>query len=260
MRPSVRLGFSRVILSTVFLFIYLPLVILVLNSFNASRSSTLWGGFSLKWYERLFRDGAFLDSLVNTLIVTGVSVLVSTILGTLGGAALGQYKNRFQSSHKLLVSLPLMMPDILMGISLLLFFLAFKIPLGLGSIIIGHITFSISYVASTVQSRFQNFDYTVVEAARDLGAGTLCLVFRIYLPLLMPGIFSGAMLALTLSLDDFIITFFTAGPGASTLPIHIYSMIRHGSPPVINALSSLFIGATFIILLIYQRMTRRSFS
>ncbi len=259
MKKSQGLRIAQAILFMEIIFIYLPLAVLVINSFNLSRSSAVWSGFSLKWYKKLFRDRAILTSLLNTLLVTGVSVLASTLLGTLAGAALGQYRSRFQKSHKILVAFPLMMPDILMGISLLLFFLALKVPLGLGTIIIGHITFCISYVASTVQSRFQNFDHCIVEAARDLGAGTFYLIFRIYLPLLLPGILSGAMLALTLSLDDFIITFFTAGPGASTLPVHIYSMIRHGSPPVINALSSLFIGATFIILLVYRRIPRRFF-
>ncbi|MBF9016324.1 MULTISPECIES: ABC transporter permease [unclassified Oceanispirochaeta] len=247
----------RIILILTLIFIYLPLLVLLVNSFNASRVSSVWGGFSFKWYTKLFNDKNLLRSIKNTVIVTASSVFISTIMGTLAGVTLGRYKSRLQKAHMTIVSLPLIMPDILIGISLLLFFLSLKIRLSLFTIILGHITFSISYVTSTVQARFEDFDFSVIEAAQDLGAGTMQILWSIYLPLLAPGILSGAMLAMTLSLDDFIITFFTAGPGASTLPIQIYSMIRHGSPPVINALSTLFLVFTFLIVLIYQRVTRR---
>ena len=248
---------TRSVLVITLLFIYLPLIILVVNSFNGSRVSSVWGGFSLKWYEKLMHDHNIARSLKNTIIVTSVSTVVSTLLGSLAGVALARYKSRFQKSHQMLISLPLVMPDILIGISLLLFFLSAGIRLSLTTVIIGHITFSVSYVASMVQARFQDFDFSVVEAAQDLGADGWTILFRIYIPLLLPGILSGAMLAVTLSLDDFIITFFTAGPGASTLPVHIYSMIRFGTPPVINALSTIFIGLTFLVVLVYQRSVRR---
>lgn len=246
-----------VVLVLTLIFIYLPLVVLMVNSFNASRVSSVWGGFSLQWYEKLFHDRHLLRSVRNTVIVTLTSVVVSTLLGSLAGVSLARYKSRLQKIHSGFVALPLIMPDILIGISLLLFFISFKVRLSLWTIIIGHITFNISYVASTVQARFRNFDFTLVEAAQDLGADKWQVLWRIYLPQLAPAILSGAMLAMTLSLDDFIISFFTAGPGASTLPIQIYSMIRHGSPPVINALSTIFIVFTFIFLLIYQRVSRR---
>jgi len=132
-----------------------------------------------------------------------------------------------------------------------------QIRLSLGTVILAHITFSVSYVAAVIRARFQDFDESVVEAAQDLGATPFTILWKIYIPLLAPGLLSGAMLSLTLSLDDFIITFFTAGPGASTLPIQIYSMIRHGTPPVINALSTLFLSLTFLIALVYQRIQRR---
>ncbi len=248
---------SRVLLIITMIFIYLPLVILVANSFNASRVSSVWGGFSFKWYEKLLGDENIARSLKNTLIVTTLSVLISTLIGSLAGVALARYKSRLQKSHQMIVSLPLVMPDILIGIQLLLFFIAAGIKLSLMTVIIGHITFSVSYVASMVQARFQDFDFTIVEAARDLGADGKTILIRIYIPLLMPGILSGALLAVTLSLDDFIITFFTAGPGASTLPVQIYSMIRFGTPPVINALSTIFIALTFLLVLVYQRSQRR---
>lgn len=248
----------KVVLGAVLAFIYLPLIVLIINSFNGSRFSTVWGGFSLEWYEKLWESKNLMRALKNTAIVSLTSVLVSTILGTLAGVVLARRKSKLQKGHQLLITLPLIFPDILIGMSLLLFFVALKVRLSLGTIIIGHITFSISYVASTIQARLQDFDYSVIEAAQDLGARTGTILRKIYLPLLAPGILSGAMLALTLSLDDFMITFFTAGPGASTLPIQIYSMIKFGNPPVINALSTLFFAITFLIVLIYQRTTRSS--
>ena len=240
----------------VLVFFYLPILVLVINSFNGSRYGSVWGGFSFRWYDKLFHDREIWRSVKNTVIVAFFSTSVSVILGTLAGYTLYRFKSVLQKTHKELISLPLVFPDVLMGISLLLFFISIRIPLSLFTVILGHITFCVSYVAVTVLARFQEFDFSLVEAARDLGAPEGIVLFKIIIPLLMPGILSGAMLALTLSLDDFIITFFTAGPGASTLPIQIYSMIRFGTPPVINALSTLFLGVTFAITLIYQRLIR----
>lgn len=237
-------------------FIYVPLLILIVNSFNASRFSTVWGGFSMRWYEALFDDRDIGRAIRNTAIVAAGAVIGSVIIGTLAGIVLARYRSGLRNVHQGIIALPLVMPDILMGISLLLFFISIGVRLSLTTIVIGHITFSISYVAATVQARLQDFDYSVIEAARDLGASRLTVFFRVFLPLLAPGIVAGAMLALTLSLDDFVITFFTAGPGASTLPIQIYSMIRFGTPPVINALSTIFIVLTFGIVLVYQRAIR----
>ena len=250
--------FPFVLTIIVLIFFWLPIIILVVNSFNASRFGSVWGGFSLKWYEKLFEDHNVWRSLENTIIVTIVSTAVSLVIGSLAGFALYRYKSRVQQIHMGLISLPLVIPDILMGMSLLLFFISFKIPLGLFTIILGHITFCISYVAVTILARLQDFDYKIVEAARDLGARGWPLFSKIYIPLLTPGLLAGAMLSITLSLDDFIITFFTAGPGSSTLPLQIYSMIKFGTPPVINALSTLFLMATFLLALIYQKISRRN--
>ena len=240
----------------VLLFLYIPIAVLMVNSFNASRFGTIWGGFSFKWYGALFRDRAVWVSLRNTAIVALVSTVCSVVLGSLAGFSLYRYKGRLQRMHYGLVSLPLIFPDILMGISLLLFFIALGIRLSLLTIILGHITFSISYVAVTIMARLQNFDFSVVEAAEDLGASRFTILAKIYLPLLGPGLAAGAMLALTLSLDDFVITFFTAGPGSSTLPLQIYSMIKFGKPPMINALSTLFLAVTFLVALWYQRISK----
>ena len=242
----------------VLIFFWLPIIILMFNSFNASRFGSVWGGFSLKWYERLFSDSNIWRSVQNTLIVTLVSTAFSLVLGSLAGFALHRYRSKLQKIHMVLVWVPLIIPDILMGMSLLLFFISIKVPLGLFTIILGHITFCISYVAVTILARLQDFDYTIVEAARDLGARGWTLFRKIYVPLLAPGLLAGAMLSITLSLDDFIITFFTAGPGSSTLPLQIYSMIKFGTPPVINALSTLFLMITFLIVLTYQKISRRN--
>ncbi len=249
--------FTLIITIAVLIFFYLPIFILVLNSFNASRFGSVWGGFSLKWYEKLFSDRSIWESIKNTIIVAFISTSVSVVLGTLSGYALFRFKSGLQKVHNTLITLPLIIPDILMGMSLLLFFIALKIQLSLFTVILGHITFCVSYVAVTVLARLQDFDFSVVEAAQDLGASRWIILRKIYLPLLSPGLISGAMLALTLSLDDFIITFFTAGPGSSTLPLQIYSMIKFGTPPVINALSTIFLLITFLIALFYQRINTK---
>jgi len=250
--------FPFILTIIVLIFFWLPIIILMFNSFNASRFGSVWGGFTLKWYDRLFSDSNVWRSVQNTAIVTIVSTAVSLVIGSLAGFALHRYKSKFQKVHMGLIWVPLVIPDILMGMSLLLFFISIKVPLCLFTIILGHITFCISYVAVTILARLQDFDYTIVEAARDLGARGWTLFRKIYIPLLTPGLLAGAMLSITLSLDDFIITFFTAGPGSSTLPLQIYSMIKFGTPPVINALSTLFLMLTFLLAIIYQRLSRRN--
>jgi len=181
---------------------------------------------------------------------------MSTALGTTAAIALHRYASRLQKFHYTLIYTPLVVPEILMGISLLLFFSALHMKLGLFTIFLAHVTFCISYVAMVVLGRLQDFDYAIVEAAQDLGAGWWATLRRVLLPLLMPGIVAGGLLAFTLSIDDFVITFFVAGPGSTTLPIRIYSMIKHGSPPLINALSSILLLITFLAVFFSQRLTK----
>ncbi|MBN2162369.1 MAG: ABC transporter permease [Pontiellaceae bacterium] len=228
-------------------FFYLPIVILVINSFNLHKYGGEWSGFTLKWYVRLFQDDAVWHALRNSLIIAGVSTAASTVLGTLAAYALHRSNDRFQKIHHGLIYMPLVLPDILMGMSLLLFFVAVGFQLGLTSICIAHITFCISYVAMVVLARLQDFDFSMMEAAYDLGANSWTATTRVLLPALAPGITAGALLAFTLSIDDFVITFFVAGPGSSTLPVHIYSMMKHSRfMPVINALSTLLLLVTFV--------------
>lgn len=242
------------------LFFYLPVLVLVVNSFNASRFSTVWGGFSLTWYRRLLSDREIWHALRNTAIIAATATAAATVLGTSAAFALHRYRSRLQQVHYALVYSPLVVPDILMGMSLLLFFVALQVPLGLGTIFLAHVTFCVSYVAMVVLARLQDFDFSLVEAAQDLGAGRAVVLWKVLLPLLAPGIAAGALLAFTLSIDDFVITFFVAGPGATTLPIQVYSMIKHGSPPMINALSTILLTLTLIVVWSSQRLTEKKSS
>lgn len=250
--------FPKVVTFLVILFLYLPIIILMATSFNESRFGHEWSGFSLKWYNRLFQDRDIWAAVRNTLIIGSAATIASCFMGTLGAYALYRYRSVLQRIHYGLVYAPLVVPDILMGMSLLLLFISLSINLGLGTIIIAHTTFCISYVAMVVLAKLDNFDYSVVEAAQDLGAGWWSVVAKIILPMLAPGIISGALLAFTISIDDYIVTSFVAGPGTSTLPIHVYGMIKFGATPVINALSTIVLSVTFILALITQLLTKES--
>lgn len=254
MRRSV---FPGVITFLVLLFFYVPILLLAIQSFNASRFGGEWTGFSLVWYEALFEHRAIWHAARNTLIVALISTLFSMTLGTLAGWALHRYCGRLRKFHQGVVYAPLMVPDVLMGISLLLLFVNMQVQLGLTTIILAHTTFCISYVALVVLGRLQGFDESLIEAARDLGAGWGTIIRRILLPLLGPGIAAGGLLAFTLSVDDFVITFFVSGPGSTTLPVQIYSMMRHGNPTLINALSVIFMAVTFTLVICSQFLLRK---
>ena len=236
-------------------FFYLPVVALVANSFNRSRFGGSWEGFTLDWYVRLYGQREIWSALSNTLVIAVVATAVSTVLGTTAALALHRYRGRLQKLHYLLVYTPLVIPEILMGIGLLLFFVTVGLRLGLVTVALSHVTFCISYVAFVVLGRLQDFDWGLVEAAQDLGATPWVAFRRVVLPNLAPGIAAGALLAFTLSIDDFVITFFTSGPGSTTLPVRIYSMIKHGSPALINALSTLLLLVTFTTVWLSQRLT-----
>jgi spermidine/putrescine transport system permease protein len=238
------------------LFFYLPIFVLVLYSFNSSRFGGSWTGWSLHWYRQLYREREIWQALTNSLVISFSATAVSVVLGTTAAIALHRFSSRLQKFHYTLIYTPLVVPEILMGISLLLFFAALNLELGLFTIFLAHVTFCISYVTMVVLGRLQDFDYAIVEAAQDLGAGWWATLWRVLLPLLLPGIVAGGLLAFTLSIDDFVITFFVAGPGSTTLPIRIYSMIKHGAPPLINALSSILLLITFLAVFFSQRLTK----
>jgi spermidine/putrescine transport system permease protein len=239
-----------------YLFLYLPIIILVVFSFNASRYVAVWRGFTFEWYQTLFTNQAIAAALRNSLIVAGTSTLVSTVFGTMVALAMERYRFPGKLAFDGLLYLPIIIPDIAMAVMLLLFFVMVNLRLGLITIIISHIAFNISFVAVVVRARLAYFDVTLEEAAKDLYANEWQTFRRVTLPLIMPGILGGALLAFTLSIDDFVITFFTAGPGSTTLPLRIYSMVKIGVTPEINALSSmmlLFSMALVVTSLLIQR-------
>jgi len=241
----------------VLFFFYLPIIILVVNSFNASRFGTGWQGFSMRWYARLLHEPEIWRAARNSLIIALGATALSVVFGTTAAFALHRFaRSRLQRFHYGLVYTPLVVPEILMGISLLMAFAAAGVRLGLGTIFLAHVTFCVSFVAMTVLARLQDFDFAVIEAAQDLGAGWGTTLRKVLLPLIAPGILAGALLAFTLSIDDFVITFFVAGPGSTTLPIRIYSMIKYGSPPLINALSTILLTVTFTAVAASQRISR----
>jgi spermidine/putrescine transport system permease protein len=251
-----RSRFPFIVTGMVLIFFYLPILILVVDSFNSSRFGGAWRGFSLKWYARLFHEPAIWAAARNTLLIALLVTFVALVLGTASALALHRFfKSRLQHIHYTLVYTPLVVPEILMGISLLMAFVAAGVKLGMLTIILAHVTFCISYVALIVLGRLQDFDFSIVEAARDLGASSWMAAWKVVLPMLAPGLAAAALIAFTLSVDDFVITFFVAGPGATTLPIRVYSMIKHGATPLINALSTLLLALTFTTVLVSQRLS-----
>jgi spermidine/putrescine transport system permease protein len=239
-----------------FLFLYIPILILIIYSFNDSSQIGLWAGFSLRWYGELFRNQAVLDALKLSLWVALWSTLISTFLGTLTALALERHNFWGKITYDAILYLPVIIPDIVMALSTLLFFVVLGVALSKYTILIAHVAFNISFVAIVVRARLADMNSTLEEAAADLGANEWQSFRRVTLPLLMPGVISGALLAFTLSLDDFVITFFVAGPGSTTLPVRVYSMIRFGLTPEVNAVSTLmFLGSTLLVIisLVLQR-------
>jgi spermidine/putrescine transport system permease protein len=239
-----------------YLFLYAPIVLLVIFSFNDSRSVASWRGFTLDWYAKLFENVAIGKALTNSLLVAVATTLLSTVIGTMVSLAMERYTFWGKLPFDALLYLPVIIPEISMAVMLLLFFVLVSIPLGLGTIIIAHTAFNISYVAVVVRARLADWDETLEEAAQDLGANNLQTFWRVTLPLLMPAILAAALLAFTLSLDDYVITFFTAGVGATTLPLRIYAMVKTGITPEVNALSALMLLASVglvVLSLVLQR-------
>ncbi|OHV75791.1 ABC transporter permease [Rhizobium sp. LCM 4573] len=231
------------VLTLGFAFLYIPIIILVIYSFNASRLVTVWGGFSLHWYRTMWSNQGLMDAAWVTARVGVLSATIGTVLGTLAALALvryGRFPGRMLFSG--MIYAPLVMPEVITGLSLLLLFVAAGIDRGFWTVTIAHTTFTMCYVAIVVQSRLLTFDRSLEEAALDLGSPPVKTFFTITLPLILPAVLAGWMLAFTLSLDDLVIASFTTGPGATTLPIKIYSQVRLGVTPEINAICTILIG------------------
>jgi spermidine/putrescine transport system permease protein len=251
----------------VFAFFYIPIIVLIIFSFNAGRVPTVWEGFSFRWYTELANDEAILRAFRNTMIVTFVSTIISTIIGTMVSVAMERYNFRLKLPFDAILYMPIIIPDIVIALATLLFFIiVFNMVstligltwgLGLTTIIIAHVAFNISFVATVVRARLVDMDPNLEQAAQDLYANDWETFRRITLPLLLPGIISGALLAFTLSLDDFVITFFVSGPGSTTLPLLVYSKVKFGVTPDLNALTTLLLVFSIGLVLLSQFLQRR---
>jgi spermidine/putrescine transport system permease protein len=232
----------------VYLFLYAPIAVLILFSFNSTRSTQVWSGFSFEWYGQLLGDPTILQAFRISLTVGVIATLIATIIGTMTALALSRHRFRGQTVADSAIYTATVMPEIVVGVSLLVFFVAVGFQLGITTIVIAHVAFTISFVTIVVRARLAGMDRSVEEAAQDLGASPLQTFLRVTLPLILPGVVAGGLLAFTLSFDDFVITYFVSGVGSSTLPIKIYSMIKFGVSPVINALSTVVLVATLFLI------------
>ncbi|MDR1058203.1 MAG: ABC transporter permease [Treponema sp.] len=248
-RQALRRHFSMsqsVFIATI-IFLFLPLLVLILYSFNSSKGMR-WTGLSLVWYEQLFFHSRPLwRAFWNSMLIAISSAAIATIIGTFGAIGINWYRFRLRNYVQTISFLPMILPEIIIGVSLSIFFAGVRIPLGLFTIFIAHTTFNLPFVFLMVMARLDEFDFSIIEAAHDLGANEVQTLFKVTIPISMPGIVSGFLTAITISLEDFVITYFVAGPGSSTLPLYIYSAIRFGVSPVINALSVVMILGTVIL-------------
>lgn len=270
--------FTTTLAMLVYAFMYAPIVVLILYSFNESRTNVVFTGFVNRqpcgpfyWYCQLFNNRDVMDAARNTLIIAITSTLTATIFGTMAALGLQRYHFFGKRAAEASIYTPIVSPEIVMGIGILVFFSAAfgwlnvalglqgdkRLSMGMTTIIVSHVAFSMPFVILTVRARLVGFDPSLEEAAADLGANEWTTFRRVTLPLIAPGVYAGAMLAFTLSLDDFIITFFTSGPGSTTLPIYVYGLLRRTVTPEVNALSAVWILAVLILVLFYQRIEAR---
>lgn len=254
--PATRRALKAVLVA-IFAFLYIPIGVLIALSFNDAGLPTAWSGFSFKWYGALAGNRQILSAATNTLIVAAVSTVIATLLGTL--LAIGvEIRRRRGRALEALIFAPMIIPDIVLAIALLSFFSMLNVVMGLHTIILAHVVFNIAFVCAVVRARLKSFDWSIVEASADLGASAFTTFRRVTLPVIAPAVIAGALLAFTLSVDEFIIAFFTAGAGraSTTLPMQIYAMIRFGVTPEINALATLVIAVSVTALAISQRINR----
>ncbi|MEG0369805.1 MAG: ABC transporter permease [Hungatella sp.] len=237
-------------LVVILIFLYAPIITMMVLSFNSSKSRTQWGGFSLTWYTKLFESATIMDALYNTLVIAFVSALIAAIIGTAASVAISSMKRLPRSIIMGVTTIPMLNADIVTGISLMLAFIAFGISLGFKTILIAHITFNIPYVILSVMPKLKQTSKSTYEAAMDLGASPVYAFFKVVFPDILPGVLSGFLLAFTMSLDDFIITHFTRGAGINTLSTLIYSEVRRGIKPSMYALSTIIFMVVLLLLLI----------
>ncbi len=246
---------KRFYLGLVLAFLYIPIVVLIVQSFNAGKSRAKWEGFSFRWYEELFKDPNIMNSLVITLAIAVLASLFATIIGTLAAIGIHAMKRRPQHLMLTLNNIPMTMPDIVTGISLMLLFIFTQVERGFVTMLLAHITFDVPYVILSVMPKLKQMNKNTYEAALDLGATPMYALFHVILPQVMPGVITGAMLAFTLSLDDFTISYFTTSPLVQNLSTLIYSQARKGIKPTMNALSALMFVALLVLLLVVNKRT-----
>ena len=242
----------------IFLFFYLPIAIMILFSFNQSKLNIVWTGFTFEWYAALWQDAVLVRTLQNSLIVASVTTALSVVLGTIGGWLLYRYRYRGSGLLETFVFLPMIVPEVILGVSLLIFFVAIGLQLGYTTIIISHVTFCFPFVMAAIQARLSGLDPALEEAALDLGATPVQAFTKVLVPYLMPAIISGALMSFTLSLDELIVTYFTASAGTRTLPLEIFGRVKKGLDPSLNAISTVFILVTVTALFITEALRRRN--
>ena len=291
MNPYRRSPFVRFTTAFVYFFLYAPIVILIIFSFNSSKTNVLFGGFisqtgplimdgstvvqspcgAFHWFCELSKNREVMNATKNTLTIATISTLTATLIGTMAALALQRYNFKLKSFSQVALYIPIVIPEIVMGIGILVLFSQLftfmnsslglagdaRLSMGLPTVVVSHIAFSIPFVTLVVQARLQGFDKSFEEASMDLGANELTTFWRVTLPSIMPGVLSGALMAFTLSLDDFVITFFTTGPGASTLPIYVYGLLRRIVTPQVNALSTVWVLVVITVVFISQQLQNR---
>jgi len=252
-----RFSFSQTVMAVTLVFLFMPLVVLVIYSFNSSTSMS-WTGFSFRWYERLLTERGLWIAFRNSIAIALTSAATATLIGTIGAIGVNWYRFKLRGYVQTISFLPMILPEIIIGVSLSIFFSGIGIPLGLFTIYIAHTTFNLPFVFLMVMARLDEFDFSIIEAAADLGASEKETLYKITLPICKPGIISGFLTAITLSLEDFVITFFVAGPGSSTLPVFILSAItkKGGITPLISALSVVMILGTVVLCITLRKFLK----
>ena len=246
----IKKSLQKLYLALIFIILYAPIVTLIVLSFNQSKTRSKWGGFTLKWYKELFQNEQIMSAFYTTLIIAFLSAAAATVIGTAAAIAIQGMKNRWRTLYMGVTNIPMMNAEIVMGVSLMLLFIACRMTLGFGTILIAHITFNIPYVILSVAPKLKQTNRHVYEAALDLGASPLNAFFKVVFPDIVPGVLSGFMLAFTMSLDDFVITHFTKGPGIDTLSTKIYTEVRKGIKPEIYALSTIMFVTVLVLLIL----------
>ena len=246
----IRKILQKLYLALIFIILYAPIVTLMVLSFNQSKTRAKWGGFTLKWYKELFQNEQIMSAFYTTLLISFVAAAAATLIGTAAAIAIQGMKQRWRTFYMGVTNIPMMNAEIVMGVSLMLLFIAFRMKMGFGTILIAHITFNIPYVILSVAPKLKQTNRHVYEAALDLGASPLEAFFKVVFPDIVPGVMSGFMLAFTMSLDDFVITHFTKGPGIDTLSTKIYTEVRKGIKPEIYALSTIMFVTVLVLLIL----------